>query len=292
MGESSIYSITSNSKNWPELLQELPVKARPKSLFVKGTLPPADTLIVAIVGTRRPTAYGRDATEEIARALARKKIVIASGLAVGVDTIAHRIALEENIPTIAILGSGLDEKVFYPQENLALARRIVESGGALVSEYTENQKPELWTFPQRNRIIAGIAKAVVVIEAGEKSGALITARFATEYGRDVYALPGAITNPMAVGTNSLLRQGANVITSPEDILEGLGFERELSASLSQEQVTEDEQKILDALAEELALDDIIKKTCLPAHKILASSTALEMRGLIKSTAGGVYRKVF
>lgn len=272
------------------LLEELPERAKPKKLFIKGTLPPPDALIVAIVGTRRPTAYGKDVAEEITRALARKKIVIASGLAIGIDTIAHRTALEEGTPTVAVLGSGLHQEVLYPQENRELAKRIAENGGALVTEYSEDQKPELWTFPQRNRIIAGIAKAVVVVEAGEKSGALITARFATDYGRDVFALPGAITNPLAAGTNALIRRGAYVVTSPDDILEGLGLERN-EGSHEQIIATPDEEKILNALEEELALDEIIKKTRLGAGTVLASTTALEIRGIIKGIGGGIYRKI-
>jgi len=229
--------------------------------------------------------------QEITRALARKKIAIASGMANGVDSIAHRVALEENVPTIAVLGSGLREDVIYPQENRDLSRRIVQAGGALVSEYPEDQKPELWTFPQRNRIIAGIVKAAVIIEAGEKSGALITARFATEYNREVFALPGAITNPMARGTNNLIRQGAHPITSPDDILEELGFELETLTPGVRVEVSEEEQKILDVLSEELGLDEIIKKTHLGANAVLANASALEIRGLIKSIGGGMYRKI-
>ncbi len=292
MGEASIYSITRNSEMWPELLGHVPEKAQPKSLFVRGTLPPPDTLIVAIVGTRRPTSYGKDMAEEIAKALCRRKIVIASGMAIGVDSIAHKVAIDEGVPTVAVLGNGLNEAVMYPQENRELSRRICNAGGAVISEYADDQKPELWTFPQRNRIIAGIAKAVVVIEAGKKSGALITARFATEYGRDVFALPGIITNPMAQGTNSLIRRGAYPITSPDDVLEGLGFEPETLTPGVGVEISEAEQTILDALDEELALDEIIKKTRMAASAVLATTASLEIRGIIKSVGGGIYRKVY
>ena len=285
---SSIYRIDPNSPEWPELLCELPEKARPKELFVRGTLPPKDTLIVSIVGTRKPTTYGRDMAEDIARTLTLRGIVIASGMALGIDTVAHQTALAEGTPTLAILGNGLSESVIYPKENLALSREIVESGGAIISEYKDDQKPELWTFPQRNRIIAGIAKAVVVIEAGEKSGALITARFATEYNREVFALPGQIKSAKSQGTNALIKQGAIPITSANDILEALGLAQD-TEKIERESASEEEQKILDALDEERGLDDIIRQTQLAPNVILAATTALELKGMIKSTSG-LYRK--
>lgn len=289
MAEASIYSITKSDPHWPLLLNELPEKAPPKSLYIKGTLPPADALVVGVVGTRKPSLYGKDAAAEITRALARRGVVIASGLALGIDSVAHKIALEEDTPTIAILGCGLDPKVLYPKENADLAKKIVEQNGALVSEYEPAQKPELWTFPQRNRIIAGIAKAIIVIEAGEKSGALITARFATDYGRDVYALPGQIYNTQALGTNALIKQGAVPITSPDDVLEALGFPAE--ERQTPQASTPDEEKILEALDESESLDEVIKHTRLPASTVLATTTALEIRGMIKNIGGGLYRKI-
>ncbi len=286
---SSIYRVDSRSPEWPELLCEIPEKAKPKELFVRGTLPPKDALIVSVVGTRKPTLYGRDSAEEIASTLARRGIIIASGMALGVDTIAHKSALAAGTPTLAILGNGLSEKVTYPRENIALSREIVAAGGALISEYSEDQKPELWTFPQRNRIIAGIAKAVVVIEAGEKSGALITARFAVDYNREVLALPGQIKNSQSQGTNSLIKRGAIPITSPNDILEALGLETEIDKSGVAIAASPDEEKILSVLDEELGLDDIIRRTRLAPHVVLATTTALELRGIIKSSSG-IYRR--
>jgi DNA processing protein len=290
MSEASIYSIRPSDARWPELLKELPKKAEPAELHVRGELPPADALSIGIVGTRRPTRYGKDATEEIARTLAEHRIPIVSGLAIGVDTISHKAALEARVPTIAVLGCGLDENVLYPKENLELMRKISRGGGAVISEYENSQKPELWTFPQRNRIIAGIAKAIVVIEAGEKSGALITARFALEFGREVFALPGSIYNSLSQGTNKLIKQGATPITSAADILEALGIES-AAAAPSTDDATPDELKILSALEEERALDEIIKMTRLPAATVLSSTSALEIRGMIKGLGGGMYRKV-
>lgn len=289
MDEATIYSISERDPRWPSLLKELPEKAKPAKLFVRGTLPPPDSLVVAIVGTRRASNYGKDAASQIAGILASHNIVIASGMAVGIDTLAHHGALENHTSTIAVLGCGLEEKVIYPQENIELFRSITTGGGAVISEYEPLQKPELWTFPQRNRIIAGIATATVVIEAGEKSGALITARFALEYGRDVFALPGSIYNAGSKGTNALLKQGATPITSPDDILEALGIDS-AQKNGKETAATPEEQKILAALAEELSLDEIIKQTRLASHVVLASTTALEIRGMIKGIGGGMYRK--
>ncbi|MSR76024.1 MAG: DNA-protecting protein DprA [Candidatus Ryanbacteria bacterium] len=287
--EPSIYSITHTHQGWPALLRELPPKAVPAALHIKGALPSPDTLIVGIVGSRNPTRYGKDMTEEIARALARRGIVIASGMARGVDTIAHRAALDVGTPTIAVLGSGLSEKVIYPKDNIGLSREIATKNGAVISEYGADQKPELWTFPQRNRIIAGIAKAVIVTEAGEKSGALITARYALEYGRDVLALPGQMTSPLSRGTNALIKEGAIPIVSIDSIFEALGIE--ISSEIKNTMAySPDEQTILEHLTEELSTDEIIKRTRLAPQVVLASTASLEIEGMIKQT-GGVWRKL-
>ncbi|MEK7649895.1 MAG: DNA-processing protein DprA [Patescibacteria group bacterium] len=288
--EPSIYSISASHQSWPLLLRELPPKAIPAALHIKGSLPSPDALIVAIVGSRNPTRYGKDMTEEIARALARRGIIIASGMARGVDTIVHRAALAAGTPTVAVLGSGLSEKVIYPKDNIGLSREIAEKNGAVISEYANDQKPELWTFPQRNRIIAGIAKAVIVTEAGEKSGALITARFALEYGRDVLALPGQMTSPLSRGTNTLLKEGATPITSIDDIFEALGIAAESTSSKDRIERSPDEHAILEALTEELSTDEIIKHTQLTPGAVLASTTSLEIEGMIKQT-GGIWRKL-
>ncbi len=252
-------------------------------------MPSSDALIVAIVGSRNPTRYGKDMTEEIARALARRGIVIASGMARGVDTIAHRASIDAGTPTIAVLGSGLLETVIYPKDNIGLSREIVSKNGAVISEYEPSQKPELWTFPQRNRIIAGIAKAVIVTEAGEKSGALITARYALEYGRDVFAVPGQMTSPLSRGTNNLLKEGATPVTSIDDIFEALGIE--ISSDIKNTTTCSPyERTILESLTEELSTDEIIKRTRLAPQIVLASTASLEIEGMIKQTSG-MWRKL-
>lgn len=290
MSDSTIYSIDATSPQWPALLREVPQKTQPKKLYIRGTLPPPDTLTAAIVGTRKPSAYGKEATRDIVTELARHNIAIVSGMALGIDSVAHKTALELGAPTIAVLGSGLDESVIYPKENTGLARAIVSAKGAVVSEYEPLQKPELWTFPQRNRIIAGIAKMIIVIEAGEKSGALITARLGAEYNRDVYALPGSIYNAMSQGANALIKDGASPITSIRDITAMLGVDiQQHQAPLPV--LDTDESKIVRALHQELTIDDLIRTTNIAPHKALALTTSLEIRGIIKSTSAGTYRKV-
>lgn len=285
-----MYSIEQSSATWPQLLRELPEKAQPELLYVEGTLPPKDALIVGIVGTRKPTSYGKDVAHDVAFALASHGIIIASGLAVGIDTIAHEAALEAGTPTIAILGSGISRSVLYPYQNRNLADKIVAAGGAIISEYESETKPEAWTFPQRNRIIAGIAHTVIVVEAGEKSGALITARFANEYGRNVFAVPGEITSDQSRGTNALIKQGATPLLHSDDVLESLGIESSKLIQGKDEAANDEEKKILEALTEELSIDEIIKLTGLKAHVVLSATTELEIRGMIKGTGNGMYRK--
>jgi DNA processing protein len=188
------------------------------TLYVRGTLVPDDALAVAIVGSRRPTPYGVDIAERLAGDLARRGVTIVSGLARGIDTGAHRGALDAGGRTIAVLGHGLD--ICYPPENRALGARI-EAAGALVSQFVTGTKPMAWNFPARNRTIAGLALGVVVVEAAERSGALITAGFAADLGREVYAVPGRLTNETARGPHGLLRDGATLVRSWMDIVQEL-----------------------------------------------------------------------
>ena len=275
---------------WPELLHQLPEQAKPKQLWIEGDPLPPDALCVAIVGTRKCTSYGKEAAYDIAFELAKQKIVIVSGLAVGIDTVAHEAALDAGGRTIAVLGSGLDPEVRFSFRNHALAERISRSGGALISEYEPRQIATLWTFPQRNRIIAGIAKAVAVIEAREKSGALITARFAAEYNRELFTLPGSIFAETSRGTNLLIAQGAIPISHTRDILTALGMTKEDAAPHTLDTLSLPEQRAMETLEEPLSLDEIIKRSELPAHEIMTATSMLEIKGLIRNMGGGVYRK--
>lgn len=281
-----------NKHEWPDLLHQLPHQAQPPQLWVEGEPIPTDALCVAIVGTRTCTSYGKEAAYDIAFELAKQKIVIVSGLAVGIDTVAHEAALDAGGRTIAVLGSGMDSSVLFPPQNRALAKRIAQSGGTVLSEYEPMLKATLWTFPQRNRIIAGIAKATVVIEAREKSGALITARFALEYNRDCFALPGSIFAETSRGAHWLLRQGAMPIADARTILEALNLVPAPDQSVdSLTGLSPAEARMITILEEPLSLDELIKRSMYPAHEIMTAASMLEMKGLVRNMGGGIYRKL-
>lgn len=276
---------------WPALLKEIPDAARPRTLYIHGTPPPRDALIVAIVGSRHPTPYGAGVTKDIATLLASKGIVVASGLAIGVDGIAHEAALAAKGPTIAVLGCGLDPSVLYPAMHRSLADRVVRAGGALFSEYAPYAKAAQWTFPERNRIIAGMAHAVIVTEAQEKSGARITAKYALEYGREVFAVPGPITSELSRGTNALLKEGATPLLAPEDILEAIGIvEAPAVPSPSMHAPSALAEKILAALSEPRTLDALASLLPDQQREILITISELELHGMIESE-GSMYRKL-
>ncbi len=194
----------------------------PQTLYIHGTLPDKNTKILCIVGARHHSAYGEKVCKELIQGLKGYDICIVSGLAIGIDSIAHKAALDSGLKTIAFPGSGLDTSVIYPLRHRDLAQEIVDRGGALISEFSPLQKAMKWTFPQRNRLMAGISQAVLIIEAERKSGTLITSKYATEYNRDVGAVPGDIYSPLSEGPHMLIRLGATPITSSKDILELLG----------------------------------------------------------------------
>ena len=205
-------------RSYPNLLAE--ISGRPSILFVRGQLAPADENAVAIVGTRRTTPYGRQAAEQVASEIAQAGVTVVSGLARGIDTTAHRAALAAGGRTIAVLGSGVD--VIYPAENRNLADQIIESG-AIISEFVPGTKPDAQNFPARNRIVSGMSLGTVIIEAPTRSGALITASFAADQGREVFVLPGNVYSPASEGTNALLRDGARIVRTGSDVLEDLGL---------------------------------------------------------------------
>ncbi len=214
--ESPVYS---------QMLKE--IHDPPKEIYIRGNKELLNKPGLAVVGTRRATEYGIRATREIVRGLVSANFVIVSGLALGIDTVAHQTALENNIPTIAVLGSSIDDQSIYPKENIKLAHEIIEEGGVVISEYEPPFSAQKHTFPQRNRIVSGLSKAVIVIEAPQKSGALITARCALEQNREVFALPGDIFSENSNGTNNLIKQGAHPIISLKEIIEELGYQESL-----------------------------------------------------------------
>lgn len=275
-------------KNFPAALRE--IADPPTELYLEGELPPPETIYLTVVGSRKFSSYGREAVEKIISELAGHPITIVSGLAVGIDTIAHKAALAARLHTIAIPGSGLGRTVLHPSSNRILADEIVASGGALISEFPETYPAGLHTFPRRNRIMAGVAKGILVIEAGEKSGTLITAKLATEYNRDVYAVPGSIFNSGSVGTNNLIKQGATPVCNGRDLLIALGFEvpEDGQLKLALEGLNSDEQKVYDLLSvEPLARDELLRAIKLPISEGNVLLATLEIKGLIKEMLGEI-----
>lgn len=223
---------------------------------------------------------------KIVAGLASHDFTVVSGLAMGIDAIAHKAALENNMPTIAVLGCGLNYDVFFPKQNWKLAEEIVQRNGAVISEYENDKKAEFWTFPQRNRIISGLSKATLVVEAPERSGALITARFALDQNREIMAVPGMVFSQNSKGTNKLIKQGAHLVESTEDILEiyGINFEKINTEKID---LSPKEQKIFDCMIEPIDIDSIIRACKMPSYEVQALVSFLELRGIIKK-AGNDY----
>lgn len=260
----------------------------PPVLYYKGEILPQDEVSIAIVGTRKVTAYGRQITEEIASYLANNGVCIVSGLARGVDAVAHESALRAGGRTLAVLGCGLDR--IYPPEHAKLAERIIQQG-ALISDYAPGTPPDAINFPPRNRIISGLSLATVVVEAGEESGALITATFAAEQGREVFSVPGNINASQSKGTNRLIQQGAIPLLSPEDILEDLHLSK-ISAKQTAKQVLPAdpiEEKILKILStESLHIDEISARIDLPIEQVSAFLTFMELKGMVRNVGTMTY----
>lgn len=271
----------------PPALRE--ISDPPKILYLEGVLPAENYTYLTVVGSRRYSRYGQEAAEELITGLAGYPIAVVSGLAIGLDTIAHRAALAAGLPTIAVPGSGLDRSVLHPPSNRRLADKIVEAGGALLSELEPMAPAGVHTFPRRNRLMAGLAKAVLIIEAGAKSGTLITARLALDYNRDVLAIPGSIFAPTAFGTNQLIRQGATPITTSAELLLALGFEPKPGLkSTAAENLSPAEQAVIKLLSvEPLSHDDLIRRLKLSPNEANALLSLMEIGGLIKETLGEI-----
>lgn len=278
------YPVVSRGRpGYPALLGEL--HDPPPRLYLRGG--PAELLdlpAVAIVGARSCSPYGAQVARELARELGAAGAVVVSGLARGVDGEAHRGALAASGLTVAVLGCGIDRD--YPRAHAQLAGRIAESG-AIVSEYAPGVEPSPWRFPARNRIVAGLARATVVVEARERSGALITADFALELGREVFAVPGEITSALSAGTNDLIRQGATPLLSADDVLEALGLEP--AATRVPDTLSADALALLTPVSETArTLDELGRLTGLGSPAMAAALTELELAGLV-AAADGVYR---
>lgn len=269
-------------EEFPSQLLEIPQP--PKTLYIRGSMPDPDLTYLAIVGSRNYTSYGKDICEKLIRGLQGYPIVIVSGLALGIDSIAHRTALNVGLKTIAFPGSGLDDKVIYPKTNIFLAKEIIENRGCLISEFEPNFISTLYSFPQRNRLMAGMSKAVLIIEAEEKSGTLITARLALDYNKDVLAVPGSAFSSNSNGTNWLIKQGATPITKSEDILEALGFKiekPELSDEEKYADCSKEEIMVINLLREPRERDDLIREMKMDVAQANALLSIMELKELIK-----------
>ena len=278
--------LTWNDPGYPRRLKE--IDQPPPVLYLRGDLLIEDDWAVAIVGTRRVTSYGRQVTEEVAAYLARSGIAVVSGMARGVDGVAHDTALRAGGRTLAVLGCGVD--VTYPPEHLRLSERIIAQG-ALISDYAPGTQPESANFPPRNRIIAGLSLATVVIEAGETSGALITASFAADQGREVLALPGNIYAPQSKGTNKLIQTGARPLLRVEDVMDALSLDRVQEQRQARQILPADdlEARLLDILsAEPQHIDEIGAQIDLSIEQVSATLTLMELKGMIRHVGGMNY----
>lgn len=273
---------------YPELLRH--IFDPPPGLFVRGILPAANLPALSVVGSRRPTPYGLAVAERLAREAAAAGVVVVSGMARGIDAAAHRGALAAGGHTIAVLGCGVD--VVYPRENARLMQEIA-AAGAVISEFPPGSPPEAWHFPVRNRIISGLSRATLVVEAAEKSGALITADLALEQGRDVLAVPGGINSPLSRGPNRLIKQGARLVEGAEDVLEELGVTALFKpASVSQNvppRLTAEEKAVCGLLSyTPQTVDALVAGTGLSAQQVLAALMFLEIKRLARQLPGGCY----
>lgn len=272
---------------FPPLLCE--INDPPKSLRIVGELP-IDTKYLCVVGARKYSQYGKEVCEHLINGLRGYPITIVSGLALGQDAIAHRAALGAGLKTIAVPGSGLGEKVLYPSAHRGLAHEIVESGGALLSEFPDDFIATPYSFPQRNRIMAGMSSAVLVIEAELRSGTLITSKYAIEYNRDVFTVPHSIFSRTSEGPHMLLRLGATPITQPSDIITALGLRprEELFETRDYSDCSTDEKEIIEILHEPMSRDQIIRMLEKPVYVTQTILATMEIKGLIKEEMGEIH----
>ncbi|PIR47133.1 MAG: DNA-protecting protein DprA [Candidatus Vogelbacteria bacterium CG10_big_fil_rev_8_21_14_0_10_45_14] len=269
----------------PDPLREIPQP--PKELWVVGELPSlTENIWLTVVGSRRCSSYGKDVCEMLVRGLSGYPVVIVSGLALGLDAIAHRSALENGITTVAIPGSGLGDKVLYPVLNRGLAKEIVNSGGALLSELAPDSRAAMWTFPARNRLMVGISKAVLVVECAERSGTLITAKLALDYNRDLLTVPSSIFSATGRGSLDLLREGATAITKTDDLITELGLEKIEKRMIA---LSKDEGKVIALLENSLSKDELLRELSMPFGLGNALLIEMEIKGMITEVEGTLRR---
>jgi DNA processing protein len=286
ISDKKIKIITIGDKSYPKILKEIPDP--PPVLYVKGEIPEGERTM-GVVGTRKMTGYGREVTEVLVRDLVNAGFTIISGLARGVDSYAHRVTVGNKGETIAVLGGGIDR--VYPPENAKLAQEIANGSGAVISEFPLGMQPIPGNFPARNRIISGLSLGLLVTEAGEDSGSLITAGLAAEQGREVFAVPGPIYSKLSRGPSSLIKQGAKLVTNVDDILEELHLESGVSSEKFKEIKAEskEEEIVLDLMKNgPVHVDEIARSSKLEAAKVGSLLSLMEIKGKIKSLGSGTY----
>jgi DNA processing protein len=286
--------LTINDRLYPQILKN--IYDPPPILYVKGKIKEEDRLSISIVGSRGASAYGKDITYRLTRALTQQGFTIVSGLARGIDTFAHKGALKAGGRTLAVLGSGID--VIYPWENRHLSEEISENG-AVISEFALGTPPEAANFPSRNRIISGLSLGTVIIEASFRSGSLITARLALEQGREVFAVPGNVDSHWSKGTNRLIKEGAKLVTEPEDIIEEILPQYEFSERIENsnkvselKNITPESKKILDLIeVNPTHIDTLIQKSGLSSSQVSSILLDLELKGVVKQLKGKMFKKL-
>jgi len=274
---------------YPKLLKE--IFDPPSIIYYRGSLKCFEKSALAVVGTRKFSLYGQQAVAEITTDLTRQNITIVSGLALGIDALAHTACLEAGGLTAAVLGSSVDWDNVLPATNKNLAKRIIDSGGCVLSEYPIKTPPSSFTYPARNRIISGLSLGTIVIEAKDRSGTLITARMAGEQGRDVFAVPGSIFNPNSQGTNNLIKKGAMVITNADDAIDALNLRQAMKTTVDQKPkpTNSEEELILSYLSKEPIHIDKLAQSCnIKINVLMSTITSLELRGAIKDLGGKNY----
>lgn len=287
--------IVPEDEEYPELLRE--IDNAPQVLFVRGHFLPQDRRALAVVGTRKPTPYGREVTQQLVEQLVVSGLTIVSGLARGIDGVAHRVAIESRGRTIGVLGGGVDR--VYPPEHMALVDQIMQHG-AVVSEFAPGKLPVPGNFPARNRIISGLSLGVLVIEGASQSGTKITARLAVEQGREVFAVPGPITSRYSQAPADLIKLGAKPVTQISDILEelalparqGQGGEEQAKSQVALEELPPEERRVVETLADgSLHVDEIMRRSGMPTPHVSATLTILEIKGLVRHLGGMIYTRV-
>lgn len=277
------------SRDFPKLLREIPDK--PALLYIRGALPSEDLKYLCVVGSRACSIYGKRMTQKLIAGLAKYPVAIISGLALGIDSEAHKAALDVGLPTVAVLPSSADDASLYPTSNVQLAHRILTAGGALVSENKPPWKAAIFSFPQRNRIMSGMSVATLIVEAGEKSGTLITARLALDYNREVLAVPHELGRESGAGVNRLIREGATLVRDSSDILQALGLkEKDIPEQMPlPTDLTKEEAGLLHAMTEPLVRDELIERAELSAQEANIALSSLLIRGLITERLGKIER---